>query len=191
MIPSPPPRPLMVLLGFTLAVRMAVRKDDPSVVTPTPKKVWDALWIRFFLLMASGMAMLGMDNANLIPLLLATVMVDTLSYPVISQFTLKQIGLAERFPLFIMCMTWIGNLRIILMLTGLFATGAGENLVGAFILAVLAVWMLWATWWVAARSLGNRGWLGGGMLVLMMFTEFLNAMVMLTFIQPQMAGPGQ
>ena len=192
MIPLPP-TPLTVALGLSFALQMALGREDPNGFKPKfepiwQKAIWDALWVRFMLLGANGVLVLGLDHAHLIPLLLATSLVDTLSYPVIAQFALQVSGMAGKFPLFIMCMTLVGNLRIILVIAALLATGGAGNMAGLLLLAAIGVWMIWATWLVASRSLGYSGWLGFLFVLLMMFTEILNAGIFLTFVHPLTLG---
>lgn len=195
MIPSPP-TPASIVMGLSLALRMALGQEEPGRLKTRFEKmwgkaVWEALWFRLILLVANGTLMVGLDHLNLIPLLVVVALVDTLSYPVVSHFALQAIGMAERFPLFILSMTLVGNLRIILIMTTLLATGGGSGMAGNIIMLAVAVWMIWAAWFAASRSLGRKGWLGAGMLVLMMFTEILNALVILTFVQPLADGISQ
>ena len=187
MIPSPP-TPASIVMGLSLALRMALGQEEPDRFKAKfekmwSKAVWEALWFRLMLLVANGTLMVGLDHVNLIPLLVVVALVDTLSYPVVSHFALQAINMAERFPLFILSVTLVGNLRIILIMTALLSTGGG-GVAGNTILLAVAVWMIWAAWFAASRSLGRKGWLGVGMLVLMMFTEVLNALVILTFVHP-------
>ena len=163
---------------------MAVRKGHPDQLDPTPKAIWDSLWLRFLLLTANGTLVVGWDQSSLIPLLAVVALVDTLSYPVVSQITLHLVGMAARFPLFILSVTWIGNLRVLLLMMLLLMAGGGENMGGNLLLAAVAFWLIWATWSVAALSLGGRGWLGAGMVVLMMFVELVNALIIITFVHP-------
>ena len=188
MIPSPP-TPTTVVMAISLALQMALGRQEPKQFksrfeTIGAKEIWDSLWVRLILLMANGVLVLGLDRLDLLPLLAAVALVDTLSYPVVSQFTLQAIGMANRFPLFILAITWIGNLRIILLMAALHLAGGGQSTAGTLVLTGVALWMLWATWSVASQTLGRRGWLGVGMLVLMMSVELVNALLVATFVHP-------
>ena len=190
MIPLPP-SPFSMVMGIAYALRLAIGRGHGDFTKPSAKAVWDALWFRFLLIAANGMLVVGFDHANAIPLLLAVALCDTLFYPVLSHFTLQAIGMSGRFPLFIMAMTWFGNLRIILLMVILLALGGGQNPLGTTVLVVVGFWLVWATWSIASRSLGDRGWLGVGMLMLMMFAEILNAGVVVSFVHPLVAGAEQ
>lgn len=190
MIPLPPSLSTVVT-GIAYALRLAspirrMRKklDEPD---PTAKAIWDSLWFRFLLVVVNGLAVLDIDNAGLIPLLVIVALVDTLSYPVISHIVLQFTSLAGRFQPFILAVTWVGNLRIILMMVALFGTGGVENVGGNLLLVLIAFWMIWATWSAATRGLNGNGWAGAGMLILMMALEFLNAMVVISFVHPLVA----
>ena len=183
MIPSPP-SPSTIISGIAHALRMAVLKGHPEQLDPTPKAIWDSLWLRFMLLTATGTLVLSSDQISLVPLLAVVALVDTLSYPVVSQITLNHIGMAGRFPLFILSVTWIGNLRVILMMVILMIAGGIQTSGGTLLIVATAFWLLWATWSVAALSLGGRGWLGAGMVVLMMFVELTNALIFDAFVHP-------
>ena len=185
MIP-PLPTPSTVVDGITYALRMAIRQGEPGQLEPTNRAIWDALWFRFFLIFANSIVMLGMDHAWLIPLLGVIALVDTLSFPVISHFVLQLTGLTGRFPLFILATTWIGNLRVIILFLMLMILGS-DSLGGNFLLLVVAIWMIWAAWSVATRSLGQGGFAGAGMVILMMVVEVMNASVIIGMIHPLVA----
>lgn len=188
MIPSLPSFATIVT-GVSYALRMALRQAQPAMLLPTSKAIWDALWFRFLLVLGNGIVMLGFDHAAVFPLLALIALVDTLSYPVISQFALQLAGYGKRFPLFILAMTWIGNLRVMILMVVLLSTG-GDSVIGNFALFVVALWMIWATWSVASQSLGNKGLAGAGMVILMMVVEMINASVIIQFIHP-LVGAGQ
>lgn len=177
--------------GIAYAMRLATRQGEPAELAPETKAIWDALWFRFMLVTANGVAMLGMDHFGLIPLLVALALVDTLSYPVVSQIVLRLAGMADRFPVFLLSMSWIGNLRVMLMMTVLLVFGGGEGMGGNAVLAMVAVWMIWAAWSVASRSLGGKGLAGAGMLVLLMVVEVVNASIVVNVIRPLVPEAGQ
>ena len=52
-----------------------------------------------------------------------------------------------------------------------------------------AIWMIWASWSVATKSIGRGGWVGAGMVFLALILEMLLGAMIITFIHPTgMAG---
>lgn len=182
MIPSPPSIAAIVD-GMAYSIRMATRQSQPAAMLPTPTAIWDALWFRFILVLLNGIVMLGWGNLHVLPLLAVIGLVDTLSYPVVSQYVLQLTGLGRQFQQFILSVTWIGNLRVILLMAILLGT-SGTSVIGNFLLFVAAIWMIWATWTVAAASLGDKKLAAVGAVLLMMVLEMINASVIINMIHP-------
>ena len=191
MIPAPPGFGT-IISGITYGLNLALRRVDPAsptAIRQAPDAIWDALWFRFLVTLLNGALILGLDNlsAMVLPGLLA--LVDALSFPVISQLVISRLGLMGRFVPFILSVTWVGNLRIVVLMTVMLvfgpisAVGIGA---GNIVLMAVALWLVWATWSAATLSLGRSGWLGAAMVILMMAVEMINGMLIVTFIHPML-----
>ncbi|XDZ65309.1 hypothetical protein AB8880_10305 [Alphaproteobacteria bacterium LSUCC0684] len=191
MIPAPPGFG-SIITGMTYGLNLALRRIDPAntgAISQTPGAIWDALWFRFLVTLLNGALILGLGNVSAIVLLGLLALVDALSFPVISQVVIARLGLMPRFVPFILSLTWVGNLRIVVLMTVMLAFGPISAVgmgPGNIILLAVALWLIWATWSAATLSLGRSGWLGAAMVVLMMAVEMINGMLIVTFIHPML-----
>jgi len=189
MIPSPPGFGA-VISGMTYGLNIALRRvdpADPAAIGQHVGAIWDALWFRFLITFLNGALILGLSNFSMIALLGLLALIDALSFPVISQLVIGRMGLMPRLIPFLLSVTWVGNLRIVVLMTVMLmfgpisAVGLGA---GNLILLAVALWLIWATWSAATLSLGRSGWLGAAMVILMMAVEMINGMLIVTFIHP-------
>jgi len=192
MIPAPPGFGA-IINGITYGMNLALRRVDPAstnAIRQAPDAIWDALWFRFLVTLLNGALILGLGNMWTVVLLGLLALVDALSFPVVSQLVIARLGLMPRFVAFILSVTWVGNLRIVVLMTVMLifgpisAVGVGA---GNIILLMVALWLIWATWSAATLSLGRSGWLGAAMVVLMMAVEMINGMLIVTFIHPMLS----
>ena len=192
MIPAPPGFGA-IINGITYGLNLALRRVDPAspdAIRQSPDTIWDALWFRFLVTLLNGALILGLGNMTVVVLLGLLGIVDALSFPVVSQLVIARLGLMPRFVAFILSVTWVGNLRIIVLMSVMLifgpisAVGVGA---GNIILLVVALWLIWATWSAATLSLGRGGWLGAAMVILMMAVEMINGMLIVTFIHPMLS----
>ena len=188
MIPLPP-SPKIIIDGITYALKMSLRQTHPSAMPPTTEAIWHALWVRFALIILNSTIMLEERSFALFAMLIPIAVIDVLSYPVVSHFALLTSGNEKRFPLFILAMTWIGNLRVIILMTTLLIIGIENPGGGIFLLLAVGMWMLWATWSVATISLNHKALAGVGMIALMMVVEILNANILIRFVLPLVNTP--
>ena len=183
MIPTPPGLAAIVG-GLTYAMQLSVRRCEPSAMPPSAVAIWDALWFRYMLTLLNGGLILGLGNMGAALMLAVLGLVDVLSYPVVSHFVLRQMQLDRHYTQFILAVTWVGNLRVmILMMIILMTTPVGLGTSTIFMFP-FAIWMIWATWSAATRSIENRGWVGAGMVLLLMILEMINGTMIITFLHP-------
>ena len=184
-----PPLPSIstIIDGMTYAIRMAFGQARPEDMPPETKAIWDALWVRYILTLLSNLIVLESNHLTLFALMLPAALIDTLLYPVVSHFCLERTQYANRFPQFILAMTWIGNLSMIIMMTLIALFGNTDTTpvgFGGFLLVIAAIWMIWVTWSVATASLDNRKFLGVMMIVLMMIVQIINALIVFGIAHP-------
>ena len=186
-----PPAPGAIISGLVYGLKIALRRGTPQDISPTTGAIQDALWFRYMLTLFNGVLVLGFSDYGGLIMLAALGLIDVLSYPVASHFVLRLMLLERFFPQFILAVTWVGNLRIIVLMTAILMAGSASVPSFSLIVFPFAIWMIWATWSAAARSIENRGWLGGGMLVLMMLVELINWFLFVSFLHPLPVDLGQ
>lgn len=183
MIPTPPGLGAIVN-GLAYGLKLAIRRGEPQDMQPHPGAVWDALWFRYMLTLLNGGLILGLGNYSAVLMLAVLGLVDVLSYPVVSHFVLRQMQLDRFFPQFALAVTWVGNLRVMILMMIILVTSPAATASATLIMFPFAIWMIWATWSAATRSIESRGWVGAGMVVLMMILEMINGMMIISFLHP-------
>ena len=182
-----PPGFSAIVDGVTYGLRLALRKADPndaSAHPSTPEAVAQAIWFRFMINALNGVIVIGFSGMSILLLFIFISVIDALLYPNISHAVLSRTSLRGKFPSFITAFTWVGNLRVILLMTvSLIGTGfAGVG--GQIILLPFAIWMIWASWSVATVSLQRGGWVGAGMVMLGFVAEMFIGMMTISYINP-------
>jgi hypothetical protein len=182
----PPPGFSAILAGLAYGFRVAagqIRAGDPADHPQDAAAVWDALWASWLISLIMGIPLLGIwgSLAGLLSFMVITLVIALL-YPVISYYALTWLGLQQRFPAFIVTMTWINNFRelLVLVIVLFFAGMPAQNLL--LILTPITFWMLWAFWRGAAQSLRASGWTGLLMLALLIVVHLM-AYVMMAISQ--------
>ncbi|MGC6485676.1 MAG: hypothetical protein ACON4P_08415 [Candidatus Puniceispirillales bacterium] len=183
MIPTPPGLGAIVA-GLTYALQLSIRRTEPQSMAPDSRAIWDALWFRYMLTLLNGGLILGLSNGGAVAMLAVLGLVDTLSYPVVSQIVIRQMRLDRFFPQFILAVTWVGNLRVMILMMVILFLGQMDMATASIYMFPFAIWMIWATWSAATRSVENKGWVGAGMVVLMMLLEMVNGMLIISFLHP-------
>ena len=124
MIPTPPGLAAIVG-GLTYAMQLSVRRCEPSAMPPSAVAIWDALWFRYMLTLLNGGLILGLGNMGAALMLAVLGLVDVLSYPVVSHFVLRQMQLDRHYTQFILAVTWVGNLRVMILMMIILMTTPG------------------------------------------------------------------
>ncbi|MCE2517349.1 MAG: hypothetical protein J4F41_05800 [Alphaproteobacteria bacterium] len=186
---SGPPGFSAILNGITYGFELALRKVDPndaSIHPNGPVAINQAIWFRFMITVLNGSLVMGFTSVSSVMMFVMVVLIDTLAYPVVSHAILFQNGMGARFPSFITSYTWVGNLRVLLVMTlTLLSSFLGTPQLQIMLLPI-GLWMIWASWSVATLSLQRGGLAGAGMVVLSMLLEVIILMAMLVFINPEM-----
>lgn len=144
-----------------------------------------ALAVRWLLTVINGVVLLHGAERGYFTLFALIALVDTLLYPVASHAVMQRMGCGNRWPGFIMLLTWVNNLRIML----LFAVGMLSIIIPGLEVLILGfvLWMLWTAWRAATISLGRGGWAGGGMILLSVLLEVgLGVIVLGLVITPRL-----
>ena len=183
-----PPGFSAIISGISYGLSLAIRKVEPGPdAHPNgPIAISQAIWFRFMITVLNGVVILGFDKMTALVLFIFISAIDTLSYPVVSHAILHRSGLGKLYPTFITSFTWVGNLRVLILMTiSLLTVSLGaENM--QLIMFPFAIWMIWASWSAATRSLGRGGWAGAGMVFLALVLEMLLGAMILTFIHPSL-----
>ena len=183
MIPTPPGIGA-IIAGLAYGLRLSTRRGEPQDMAPTNSAIWDALWFRFLLTLLNGGLILGLGNFGAVLMLAVLGLIDVLSYPVVSHFVIRQMQAERFFPQFILAVTWVGNLRVMILMMVILMTSSAALTSASFVMFPFAIWMIWATWSAGTRSMDNRGWLGAGMVIVMMLMEMINGMLIISFLHP-------
>ncbi len=98
-------------MGLSVATGQITAGDTNAHPQDTPA-VWDALWASWLISLIIGIPMLGIweSMSNLLSFMVITLVIVML-YPVISFYALSWLGFQQRFPAFIITMTWINNFQ--------------------------------------------------------------------------------
>jgi len=190
MIPAPPGFGA-IITGIAYGLKLSVRQVHPLDTAAHPqdaRAVWQALWFRFLVTMFNGALVMGVFQASTLTTFALISIIDTLAFPVVSQAVLSRMGIKERFPSFITAFTWVGNLRILLMMTITLLAGFMDANSLQLLIFPFALWMIWASWSVANHSLLS-GWKGAGMVILAMIFEMITGILIITYIH-QILPPG-
>lgn len=183
---STPPGFSATITGISYALNLALKKADPTPEAHPHDStaIAQALWFRFIIAILNGAIILGLGDWSPLILFILISAIDTLSYPVVSHAVLNRAGLGSLYPCFITAYTWVGNLRILMLMTiGLLAANF-EFQEPYMIMFPFALWMLWAAWSVATRALGRGGWVGAGMVLLAVILEMILGLLIIMFINP-------
>lgn len=187
----PPPGFSTIMAGLIYGCKVAtaqVRAGDPNVHRQDVAAVWDALWSSWLISLIIGIPLLGIWSSlpGLLSFMVLTLVI-TMLYPVFSYYALLWLGLQQRYPSFIITMTWINNFRelLVLVLVLFFANVPAQNLL--LILTPITFWMLWAFWRGATQSLQSSGWTGLLMLALLIAVHVM-AYVMMALSQSPASG---
>jgi hypothetical protein len=186
MIPKPP-GPRVIITGLNYALQLSMHRCEPKAMSSSNDAVWDSLWFRYMLTLLNGSLIVDFGQMTAVVMLAVLGLLDTLSYPVVSHFILRQMQLNRHFPQFIVAVTWVGNLRVIILMILFLLLGQMDMATASLYIFPFAVWMIWATWSAATRSTGNKGWVGAGMMVVMMMLEMVNGILIITFLHPLFA----
>ncbi|MGB0181561.1 MAG: hypothetical protein ACPHW5_01245 [Candidatus Puniceispirillales bacterium] len=185
MLPPPPGFSAIIsglIYGFRVATGQITAGDTNAHPQDAPA-VWDALWASWLISLIIGIPMLGIwgSMVNLLSFMVITLVIVML-YPVISFYALSWLGLQQRFPAFIITMTWINNFRelLVLVIVLFFSNMPAQNLL--LVLTPITFWMLWAFWRGASQSLKSSGWTGLLMLALLIVVHLM-AYVMMAMSQ--------
>ena len=183
---SGPPGFSAIVTGISYALSLATKRVEPSAEAHPngPVAISQAIWFRFLITILNGVVILGFDNAFALVLFFMISAIDTLSYPVVSHVVLYRSGLGKVYPNFITGFTWVGNLRVLMLMTiSLLTISLGVESM-QIIMFPFAIWMIWASWSVATRAIGRGGWAGAGMVLLALVLEMLLGALIITFIHP-------
>lgn len=196
MIPSPPGFSA-IINGIAYGLRLATRSVHPNAGPNHPKghacdatAIWQALWFRLLVTLFNGVLILGFNQISTMLLFFFITVIDTLSYPVASHAILHRTSMANRFPAFITAFTWVGNLRVLLMMSITLLAGMFDDQTLQVMIFPFALWMIWAAWSVATQSLGRGGLIGAGMVFLALVLEMILGALIITFIHPSLPTPG-
>jgi hypothetical protein len=190
MIPAPPGFGA-IITGISYGLKLAIRQVHPLDSSAHPqdaRAVWQALWFRFLVTMFNGALVLGVFQASTLTFFALISIIDTLAFPVVSHAVIARMGNAERFPAFITAFTWVGNLRVLLMMTIVLMAGFMDAHSMQLLIFPFALWMIWASWSVASQTLLG-GWKGAGMVILAMIFEMITGFLIITYIH-QVLPPG-
>lgn len=174
--------------GLGYGWQLALKQTDPSDDAPHPatsRAIIQALWFKAIIAMVNTSISVPFEHLLTLMTLLLIIIVDTLAYPVISHQVLRRIELEERFPRFITAYTWLGNLRVLMVLGLIFLSSVAPRVM--ILVVPISLWMLWAAWFVASKSLGRGGWLGAGMVGLAILLELLLTLITISIINPEFA----
>ena len=190
MIPAPPGFSA-ISKGISYGLKLAIRSVHPLSKTHPhdAQAIWQALWFRLMVTLFNGAVILGFSEASTLLLFFFITIIDTLSYPVVSHAVLSRINLSLRYPQFIVAFTWVGNLRVLLMMSITLLAGVFQENTIQILIFPFALWMIWAAWSVSTQSLERGGWLGAGMVVLAMVLEMILGIISITFIYPSLPTP--
>lgn len=191
MIPAPPGFSA-IIAGLAYAFRLSTRAVHPNNKSAHPQDsvaIWHALWFRLMVTTFNGVMIFGFKNGSLLLTFFLISLIDTLSYPVVSHSVLARSNLIDRYHRFITCFTWVGNLRVLLMMAITLTAGLinQDNL--QIMILPFAIWMIWAAWSVSTQSLERGGWVGAGMVFLALILEMLLGALIITFIHPNLPVP--
>lgn len=184
-----PPGFSAIIAGMTYGLRLALRQVDPADTDAHPNgpaAIAQALWFRYLITALNGVLVLSFDQTAAILLFLLISVIDTFAYPVVSHGVLYRAGLGPRYPSFITAYTWVGNLRILLLMSVSLLTASFGTQELQIALFPFALWMIWASWSVATHSLKRGGWVGAGMVFLGLILEMLLGALIITFIHPNL-----
>ena len=183
---SGPPGFSAIITGISYALNLSLKRVNPTPEAHpnSPTAISQAIWFRFLITVLNGVVILGFDQLSAVILFILISAIDTLSYPVVSHIVLHRSGLGKIYPSFITGFTWVGNLRVLMLMTiSLLTVSLGaENM--QLIMFPFAIWMIWASWSVATRAIGRGGWVGAGMVFLALILEMLLGAMIITFIHP-------
>ena len=184
---SGPPGFSTIITGLSYAFNLSLRKVNPTSDTHpnNPVAISQAIWFRFMISVLNGVVVLGFGKLTTLILFILIAAIDTLSYPVVSHTVLHRSGLGKVYPSFITGFTWVGNLRILMMMTIVLLTSSFGVEHMQPIMFAFAIWMIWASWSVATITIGRGGWVGAGMVFLALILEVLLGAIILTFIHPE------
>ena len=152
-----PPGIFRILHGFGYAFGLAtaqITAGDSKAHPQNIAAVWQALWVSWLLILLAGWLAdivsfgLGFLGFTIVALII------TLIYPVVSFNVVNFLGERQRYPSFIIAMTWLNNLRQVLVLALAHALSPMNATMARWLLLPVAIWMLWALWRVASQSLG-------------------------------------
>ena len=195
MIPSPPGFSA-IINGITYGLRLATRAVHPNDGPTHPKghaydanAIWQALWFRFLVTLFNGALILGFADISTMLMFLFITFIDTLSYPVASHAILHRTNMAGRYPAFITAFTWVGNLRVLIMMSITLLAGALDDQTLQVMIFPFALWMIWAAWSVATQSLGRGGMVGAGMVFLALVLEMILGALIIIFSHPSLPTP--
>ena len=195
MIPSPPGFSA-IINGITYGLRLAIRSAHPLDGANHPKghahdttAIWQALWFRLLVTLFNGVMILGFTEVSTMMMFFFITVIDTLSYPVVSHAILNRTSLLGRYPVFITAFTWVGNLRVLLMMSITLFAGLVDDQTLQIMIFPIALWMIWAAWSVATQSLGRGGVVGAGMVFLALVLELIIGAMIITFIHPSLPTP--
>ena len=102
---------------------------------------------------------------------------------------MNRTSLAGRYQPFITAFTWVGNLRVLLMMSITLFAGMVDDQTLQIMIFPIALWMIWAAWSVATQSLGRGGVVGAGMVFLALVLELIIGAMIITFIHPSLPTP--
>jgi hypothetical protein len=174
--------------GISYGMRLALQQVDhrnPGHAND-PEAIMQALWFRFIIAMLNGIIAVGIYSpVAVIVTFTLIIIIDTLAYPVVSHFALTRAGLEARFPQFITAYTWLGNFRILLVVTIFFVSHAVNAPRLQLAVVPIGFWMIWASWSVATHSIGRGGWVGAGMVGLTVVLKLVLTLVTVSVFNPE------
>ena len=173
----PPPNLAKIIHGLIYGLRVAtaqIKAGNPNDHPQDVPAIWDALWAHWLISLAIGVPMLGLWAIPSALLSFAVLsLLITMLYPVASYYALQGLGLGHRYPPFIITMTWLNNFREVFAVVLFFSINTIPVSAILFLLAPVAIWILWAFWRGATQSLATNGWVGFLMLVLLLVVHML------------------
>ena len=184
-----PPGFSAIVDGVTYGLRLALRKVNPNDATAhpsTPEAVAQAVWFRFMINALNGLIVIGIGGMSILIVFIFISLIDALLYPNISHAILARTSMRGKFLSFITAFTWVGNLRILLLMTVSLVGATFTQSNSLLILFPFAVWMIWASWSVATASLERGGWVGAGMVVLGFIVEMFIGAITISYLHPHL-----
>ena len=171
----PPPNLAKILHGLHYGLRVAtaqIKAGDEADHPQDVPAIWDALWAHWLISLVIGVPMLGLWAVPSALLSFAVLsLLITMLYPLASYYAVQGFGLSHRYPPFIITMTWLNNFREVFALVLFVSVNILPTSAILFVLAPVAIWILWAFWRGATQSLGASGWVGFLMLVLLLTVQ--------------------